>query len=274
MKIFNETIKYIFKNLIFLFAFAIIPACFIGGMLQPFPVINFLKNYINLTISNFGNILSPLFGLDWVQLINWIFALIIIVLVVSTTLGNVENHFRSGKLNIDSSASFINNNILATVAYLMVYIISYVVFKFVLGLFIFILHIVFGRLGQTPTMLLVVLSDVVSLACFAAFGVVFMFLMLGLIDTLNSGYSFRTSMANVSELIRGKIKLILGMILFPFAIIMPLIVCGYIYNFLTIAHIVSLTIIFMYYPVLAYTCYYELSGITRYDNVKHYFKTR
>lgn len=273
MKILNETLKYISKNLIFVLAFAVIPACFIGGMLQPFSIVNFIVEYKTFTISNFGDILFGLFNMNWMQVINWLFASIILVLILSALLGNIENHFRSGKLNLGSSTGFINNNVLATIVYFLVYIFAYLIFKFILGLFIFILHIVFGRLGSNPSVVLYVIVCVFSLLAMAGFGLLFMYLMLALIDTLNSGYSFRTSMSNAGELTRNKVLKLLLMVAVPFIVVIPLVVLGIVFNFSIISNIVSLILLFIYYPVLGYTSYYELSGITRYDNIKHYFKS-
>ncbi len=273
MKILNETLKYISKNFIFVLAFAIIPACFIGGMLQPFSILSFLINYNNSSISNFGDVLVGLFGMNWMQVINWVFASIILILVLSALLGNIENHFRSGKLNLASSTGFINNNVLATSVYFLFYIVAYLVFKFLLALFIFILHIVFGRLGLTPSVVLLVFVIIFSTVALAFFAMLFMYLMLGLIDTLNSGYSFRTSMSNVGELLRNKSLKILIMVILPFCLVIPIVMLGNLFGFATISNIVTLILLFIYYPVLGYTCYYELSGITRYDNIKNYFKS-
>lgn len=271
MKILNETLKYISKNLIFVLAFAIIPACFIGGMLQPFSIINFIVDYKNLTISNFWDILVGLFSMNWMQVINWLFASIVLIIILSACLGNIENHFRSGKLNFGSSAGFINNNVLATTIYFLTYIASYLIYKFLLGLFIFILHIVFGKLGSNPSVVLYVFVCILAFIALSGFGLLFMYLMLGLIDTLNSGYSFRTSMSNAGELTRGKGLKLLLLVVIPFIIVIPLVVLGILFNFATVANIVSLILLFIYYPVLGYTSYYELSNITRYDNIKRYF---
>ncbi len=271
MKILSETLKYIFKNIVFVLVFAIIPACYIGGMLHPFSIVSYLTNYSTHQINNFGDILGGLFGMGWMHVIVWIFAAIILIIILSAALGNIENHFRSGKLNVSNSLGFINNNVLACSIYFLVYITIYLIFKFLLGLVIFILHIVAGRLGQVATPFLVVIVTLISAVALLLFAFTIMFLLLGLVDTLNSGYSFRTSMSNASELVQNNVLKLIMLIVIPFLIVIPLIVLGNLFAFASIANIVSLIILFAYFPVLAYTYYYEVSGITRYDNIKRYY---
>ncbi len=80
-------------------------------------------------------------------------------------------------------------------------------------------------------------------------------------------------MSNVGELLRNKSLKILIMVILPFCLVIPIVMLGNLFGFATISNIVTLILLFIYYPVLGYTCYYELSGITRYDNIKNYFKS-
>ena len=61
------------------------------------------------------------------------------------------------------------------------------------------------------------------------------------------------------------------LVVLPFVIIAPLVVCGHLFNFQLVSNIVAITIVFMYYPVMAYTVYFDYARINRYDNIKRYY---
>lgn len=271
MKNFIETIKYIGKNLIFVMGFAILPACFVGGLLQPFYITNFLVDYKNLKIESFLDILKPLFGASWVDVLNWVLSFIIIILVFSAFIGNIENHFRSGKLNLSSTMGFVNNSILSMIVYAIIFLIGYVVVKFLLGLIIFILHIVFGRLGLEPTMLLYVISVIVSLVVLLFSGYLFSYILIAMPDTNICGYSVATSLSDASDLINKNIFKTLFLVALPFLFVIPFVCLGHIFNFETISSVLCVLILFMYYPVLGYTIYFDYSRLERYDNIKKYY---
>lgn len=273
MKNFIETFKYIGKNLIFVLGFAILPACFVGGLLQPFSTINFLVNYKNLTVNNFGDILKNLFITNWATYLNCVLGIILIVLIVSAFVGNIENHFRSGKLNLSSTMNFVNNTVLSVLVYALILILGYVLIKFLLGLIIFVLHIIFGRLGLTPTVAQYVISVVASFVVLIFSGYLFSYVLLAMPDTNTCGYSIRTSLSDASDLVNKNPWQTILLIALPFVVVLPLQVLGVVFNFQTISAIVGMIIIFMYYPVLSYTLYFDYSRLERYDNVKHrYYK--
>lgn len=271
MKNLVETLKYLGKNLILILGFAILPACFIGGLLQPFTIFHFMVDYKNMAIFNFGDILTPLFGMSWMSVINWILALIILMLILAAFLGNIENHFRSGKLNLSSTMNFINNTLLIVIVYTAIFLIGYIIYKFLLGLLIFILHIVFGRLGLTPTTLLNIIVVVVSFVTLFFAGYLFSYILLALPDTNICGYSIRTSFSDAADLLNKRVWQTLFLVALPYSIVIPLVVLGHVFGFETVSNILGLTILFMYLPVLSYTLYFDYSRISRYDNIKKYY---
>lgn len=271
MKILRETMSYIGKNLIFVFGFAVLPACFIGGLLNPFMITNFIVDYKSLTINNFGDILKPLFGIGWMELINCVLAIILVVLICSAFLGNIENHFKSGKLALSNTLNFINNTVLIVLAYTAIFIVGYLAIKFVLALIIFILHIVFGLLGSAPSLALYITSVAVTVLTLVFSGYFLAYGLIALIDTIMCGYSIGTSFSDANDLLSKKVYKVMFLIALPFLIVLPLVVLGNLFGFMVVANIVSIMILLMYYPVLAFTMYYEFSNLTRYDNIKKYY---
>lgn len=271
MKNLSEAIKYIGKNLIFVFSFALLPACFVGAFLQPFSTITFIIDYKTITVSNFGDILKPLFCISWVELLNWFLAIILFVIIMSAFLGNIENHFKSGKLNLSSTGNFINNNFLIVSTYVFIFLICYLLYKFMLALICFIIHIIFGCLGSTPTIASYILFVVIGVATLAIVAYLFAMLLIALVDTTICGYSVSTSFSDANDLISKKSWQVTLLVAIPFMVVIPLVVLGHIFGFALVANLFSVILLYIYYPTLAYTMYFDFARITRYDNVKRYY---
>ena len=271
MKILRDTLTYIGKNLIFVLGFAMLPACFIGGVLKPFSMVNFIIDYKNLAVNNFADILSVLFGVNWVGVINSILALILIVVVFSAFFGNMENHFKSGKLALSNTANFINNTVLIVLTYTSIFLISYAVIKFAYALIVFIMHIVFGCLGFAPTLALFIVNVVLTVLAFAILCYLLAFGLVAIVDTIICGYSVGTSFSDAGDLLTKKFYKVMFLAILPFVVVLSLIICGYMFGFSVIANIASLAILFMYYPVLGFTMYFDISRLARYDNIKRYY---
>lgn len=271
MKNLSETIKYLGKNFIFVFGFVLLPSFYIGGLLQPFSVLNFMVDYKNLVVNNFGSILSVLFGLNWVDVINWILATIFFVFIFSAIVGNIENHFKSGKLNPSSTMNFINNNFLSVCTYVGIFLLAYNLFKVVLGLMYFIVHILCGKLGSTPTMAMFVVLTILAVVVLVFMAYLFGVTIIAMVDTNICGYSVPTSYSDANDLMDNKVWQTIFLVVLPFVIIAPLVVCGHLFNFQLVSNIVAITIAFMYYPVMAYTVYFDYARINRYDNIKRYY---
>lgn len=271
MKNLTQTIKYICKNLIFVLGFVVLPACFMGGLLKPFSTITFVVDYKNLVVSGFGDILKAIYGISWVAAFNWLLAIILFVVLISAVLGVVDNHFKTGKLNVSPTLNFINNNSLIVATYSLIFIASYVLYKFLLGLVCFILHIVFGCLNTVislPAYIIFVIIFALSLLLVAyLFGMV----LIAVVDTCTCGYSILTSMSDATDLIGKKVWQVILLVVLPFVIIVPLVIVGHLFGLSVVLNIISLIILYSYYPVLAYTMYYDFSRITRHDNIKRYY---
>lgn len=273
MKIINKTISYSFKNLPILFVFACIPACFIGGLLNPFKITNFLLNYKNLNVKNFLSILQPLFETNWMSIINSILAFILLVMVMSAILGIIQNHFRTGEKVYNQINSYLNNNILIVGFYFLLTIISFLIFKFILALAFFALHIIFSGLGTVPTLLNYILVIVFCVLSLYAFTFWLTILIVAIPETITTGYSVKTSLSNATELLNKNYLKTSLQILLPFLIIIPLVVASYFLGFSVIFNTFSFLLAFIYYPVLSLTCYFAYSNQERKDiKIKHYFK--
>lgn len=271
MKNLIQTIKYIGKNLIFALGFAILPACFIGGLLNPFSTITFVVDYKNLVVNNFGDILNGIYGISFVKVINWIFALILFVVLISAYLGNIDNHFKTGKLNVSPTMNFINNNSLIVATYTIIFVVCYAIYKFLLGLVCFIIHIIFGCLNTVVSLPAYIIFIVLFLLSLMLVAYLFGMVLLAVVDTCTCGYSIVTSMSDSADLIGKRGWEVAFLIALPFIVVIPFVVLGHIFGFGVIANMISVILLYVYYPVLAYTMYFDFSRITRYDNVKRFY---
>ena len=111
MRYIKLSFKYSVKNILFLFLMSLIPAIFIGSLLSPFKFLEFINNYASLTIVSFADIFYSIIDISWLKVLFYCLALGLISVFVSIIVGEIENHFRSGKKNFYNFKNYINNNI-------------------------------------------------------------------------------------------------------------------------------------------------------------------
>ena len=124
MKYFKLTFDYLKKkNILYVLLFAVVPTIFIGALLRPFALFEFICNYPSMVVTGFGSIFNSLFSFTFLDVFLFILGIFIVSIFVSMMIGQLENHMRSGKINLKSSITFLNNNFLVVFVNLLILII-------------------------------------------------------------------------------------------------------------------------------------------------------
>ncbi len=271
MKNFVSSIKYLYSNILYVLLFVGIPAIFGGVFLNIFKVSEFVAKYFTLTVNKFSDILKLMFDFSLSNVLNTLFASVLIIIFVSAFLGNIEYHFRSGKISLQDISSYINNNFLGVVVYYLIVFICYLLYKFILSLSIFTFHIIFSGLGNTPTIFTFILTVIVILGLFVVFALVLSYFIIALPITLSSGYSIRTSLSDANDLNTKKVFNTLISVVLPFTFIFAIVVIGAILNISMLSNLLVTFFLLSYFSVLSYTVYFDYSFIQRYDKKKRYY---
>lgn len=132
-----ETIKYIFKNFLYVVPFAFIPAVFFSLTISESAVESVLNNVLNgsprdsfwnifqsVSIFNFSSWNSVLFGL---------IGIVAIVVCISMLMAFLEKHLRIGKRTLNGLLSKVNDNLISTCGYALLCLVIYEVWAVLLA---------------------------------------------------------------------------------------------------------------------------------------------
>lgn len=272
MRTFFKTVEYNFKNFFKLFLFALIPASYMGGLLQTFGNLRYLIFSKNIVVNNYGDIAGYTFSNGFTYFLVLLFAFLILGVVLSMIFGYIDTHFKTGEKDTKSSIKYLNENVLVTFAYILLIILTFIFFKFVLSLLFFVFHILFSGLGDAANIFTIILNCVTYFSLSFVFILILNIFLLCIPETLQTGYNMKTSISNVNNYLQGKnIRRAIG-ILIPIILLLPIMICGMLFGFEKLSTIIVVFTLTMYFPVYAYIEYFNLTNAKRYDiKEKGYF---
>lgn len=270
MKFFKLSISYMFKNFLYLFLFSLIPAVFIGAILNPFKPVVFLVNYSSTPVINFGTILSGVFNFSWLNLLLGVIGFLITVVCVSAIFGQMENHMRSGKLNIKSTKNYVNNSILMVAVNLLILLVLWFVVLFVVSLLFFLFHLIFSGINNSPTVINTIIAIVLAVAGFLAYIFAFLIITINIPNMLFNGYPLKDSISNSIKMVNNEIYSLILSSIFPVIVIVPIISFTANTWALPFMNILGMLILIMFFTSQTMTSYFEITQTKRYDNRKYY----
>lgn len=269
MKYLKNSLSYIFKNFLYIFLLALAPTAFIGGLLSPFKLFEFMTNYSGIVVNNFGDIFYSLVDFKILPIFLTILAIVVLAIFVSLTIGQMENHMRSGKLNYKGMSQYLNNNITVVVMNLSLILLIWFVLQFLLSAILMLLHLIISGIGNAPNVANIIVAIIFCAFKFALFLQLTAIVLLTIPNMLISGYPTKQAISNAIKILnKNNFKFLFAMLM-PFVIIIPL-ACLLKGNLVYITNVFGTLILFMYYTALGMTSYFELSSIPRYDNRKYY----
>ena len=125
-----QSSKYVFKNFIYIFPFAVIPALFLSFSTDEEAMIFVLGNFFSGQIGawDFPNLfraISVFNFASWQAIAFGVFGLVAIVLCVSLMMALMEKHMRIGKRTFNGIFSKLNDNLLSTSGYTVLLLVIY-----------------------------------------------------------------------------------------------------------------------------------------------------
>lgn len=139
MEYVRDVLGYYFKNFFYLILLALVPAVFLGLLVEPFGIYQFVFDYHDMTFFTFGDFFWQVFGLTWYRLIYIVLGLGIFVISASLILGFIEHHFRVGDRSLRSSFS-LNNNALGVFKTTLILCVVSFVLNLIAMLLMFFIH--------------------------------------------------------------------------------------------------------------------------------------
>lgn len=270
MKNFKDSFVYIYKNILYLLLFAIVPSVLLGVFLSPFKFIEFINTYPSLPVSKFGDVFYAIVDISWLKLLFYVLAIIILSIFISLILGMIENHFRSGKRNIKNFKSFINNNIMNVFLNLSLLFMIYFIVSFLCATFIYLFHILISGIGATPKAFSIVIASLFVVIYFCLNICSSLICFLNIPNMLINGYNFKNSIGGVFNLLyKNPVELLVGM-LFPYIFIIPTISLTVNSKLIILFNILGVLICLIYYSSFIMISYFSLNNINRYDNRRYY----
>ena len=271
MKFIKLSISYMLKNFLYLFLMALIPAIFLGVLISPFKVFEFINNYSSTPILTFGTIFNGMANFSFLQILLIVIRLVLLGIFISGIIGQMENHIRSGKLNISATKEYVNSNIIVVIVNLFILAFISLFITFLASTLIFLLHLIFSGINTSPTVFNVILSNIVLSAIFIFYALICGILFINVPNMLINGATFKGSLANVIKMQeKNNFNLILA-VLAPLFIVLILVSIFYTSTIMPVINTVCILLLIMYYSSLAMTGYFELSKTQRYDNKRKYY---
>jgi len=253
--------------------FAIIPAVFIGILIQPFGLIEMLYHYPSMASFTFGDFFVNVYSRGALGILWFALGFILLVIFISFLVGKIEYHFRTGRFDISShNARGLNNNFgdLAIMAGIMLLV------DFLLNLLgillICLVHVIFCGGGAVVTAA-VVINWVVGVSVILTQGLFTCMCMFAAIDMIIMGSPLTVAMSNVfNSYSRHKwSSLIVAM--FPFAVGIVFTVLGLLTGavwVVWIANIISMLFVIPYVCILGMVDFFDYYNMPRYDNRQYY----
>lgn len=146
----KQSVKYVCKNFIFLFPFAILPAILFSLSTDEEAIIRVMKAIFNRNLSSwtffdlFRAISVLNFG-SWRSLIFGIFGILLVVPCVALLMAWLEKHFRIGKRTFNGLWGKLNDNLLSTCGYAILLLVIYEVWALLTSALLFFV----SRIGIT-----------------------------------------------------------------------------------------------------------------------------
>lgn len=270
MNYLKEVLNYYVKNFLYIAVFCLIPAIFCGLLLKPFAMFEFIANYPNITINNFGDLFMAVYGLNWLDIL-WIFlGFVLIVIAISLLLGFIESHFKTGKVSWSNSFSLNSNALIVAKISIMIAIICFVL-NLVLMLLMFTVHVIFNNDG-VATIPAIVINYIFVILSMVVIARVFTMLILTGIEMLINGSPLAVSFSDTTRAIARDGWKIFAVEATLFVVLFILIVLLTLAGVTWLGNIIGLMIFLPIECILGMIVFCEFNGIKRYDKRKLFVK--
>ena len=144
MKYTIQALKYILKNFLYIFPFAVLPALLLSISTDESAMISALQKYATENIQDweFGELFRAISVLNfgsWQSVVSGLLGVVVIIICVALMMALIEKHFRIGKRTFNGIFSKLNDNLISTAGYIFLLLIIYEVWAMLLAAFLFVM---------------------------------------------------------------------------------------------------------------------------------------
>lgn len=268
-----QSTKYVFRNLIYLFPLAILPALFFSMSTDEEAIIEsvtaFLKGNLGdwkfLTLFRAISILS--FS-KWLGIIFGIAGLVVIVPCVSLMMALIEKHFRIGKRTFNGMWGKLNDNLLSTCGFAVLVFAIYEVWALITSALLFLMSCL------SPTVLAYISASIVFVAMhvllMCLIGSIYLWLPCMQITGFRAFEALQYSRQIATT--RVKLRILFSQLFFYFAAEAALCLCAFLTNLLVFYIFTTLVFVFliMLFCVRMQVVYFDRAQLDRADLIKYY----
>lgn len=272
MRYIGSALKYMFKNFIFIFVFALVPSYFFALTQDAQNIEDLVRAFRpgaeGPEFSQLFNFFSPFNGRGWPYALVCLASLAIILPML---FGFIEKHMRIGSRTLRGLAGRFNTNFLTTLVLLVAGVAVYELWALIAAGLIFAETLILGGAAFT-IIALVTYAGMMALACYLASA-----FLLWLPCQLITGYNFMDSLAYTNQLSVGHKGGLFLSVFLPAAAglvveVLTVWLCGMAELAAVIFIVTELLFLFfvLYISSLMFSAYFRLTGEERMDLKKKY----
>ena len=271
MRLIAGTFRYLIKNFLFIFVFAIIPSYFYAMSLEMNNIRALTQNLLSGEAPEFGQLFT---FISFVYGRQWVFSLLCIALLIvclPMLFGLIEKHMRIGIRSFRGIPGRFNTNVLPTIIVLFILLAIYELWALIASGLLYAETLLFGGVACTIVVVVTYLA-LLALMCYIA-----SVLLLWLPCQLITGYSFMDALSYSNQLYVGQKGGLFLAVYLPCAAgaVLELLFIGVfgpsnvqipVFFVMELLFIVLL----LYYCILMFVAYFRLTGEERADLRKKY----
>ncbi len=271
MRSIGSTLKYIFKNFLFIFVFALIPSYFYAASLDMENIRDLTQTLLAAENPSFLQVFS---FLSFVNANGWILSLACFVslgICLPLLLGFIEKHMRIGSRSLKGIWGRFNTNFLSTLFVGVLFLAMYELWALIASGLIYGATLMFSGIAGNVAAVLLYFAMLALIAYIAS---VF---LLWLPCLLITGYNFVDALAYSNQLYAGKKGGLFLAVFLPCAVsgVVTLLVVGVFAPMhvpLPVFFIVEILflLLMLYYSALMFVAYFRLTGEERADLQKKF----
>lgn len=272
MRYIGSALKYMFKNFIFLFPFALIPSYFFALALDLNSLETIVRKVLAVDVEVSFDTVFNSFSLITAD--RWLFGIVSFIcmaLFMPMLLAFIEKHMRIGSRSLKGIAKRINYNFISTLVILIIALAIYELWALVASGLIYASVLLLDGAAR------LVVAIVIALGMFLLLAYIFTQIWLWLPCLQITGYNFMDALVFSSQAIGSNKKRLYLAVMIPYIVCMALIltvvgICGSfdvvvpVFVFIELIYI----LLFLYCNVLMYTAYFDAAGEDREDLKKRF----
>lgn len=265
----KSTISYYFKNWLGIFVFMILPALYIGLLLKPFGLIEFLWAYPTLDITSFSDFFSHIFNFGWTQTVLWIIGLFLLTICVSLVYGKIESHFRVGKFSYALNGGVLNSNAVSVFWCILLMFVCFFTITLLCICLMLLFHFIFVT-NLHNVVLSTIFIWLIGLINIFAFSNACFILALACVDMMIMGSPFSGALSSSVQSVHQSFGKSVLVFLIPIFVSIVLTILGSLLNITLLTNCICVLFVVPYVCIYSMIVVFKKNDMARYDNRQYY----